>query len=234
MDLSPIDYLLWAMGFSAEVAVVVCSIKHQNFTRYLPLNLYIGFTALVSLSQFYCLRKFGFTSIEYNYLYYYSDTLLTVLLFFVIMHFYQNVFSEMHASKYISGFAIFLLAGTAWFSYMVIAQHKDHLTTRFAVDLSRNLYFVGVVLTYILWGAVLKIRETRTHLVQLILALGVYFSASAATYALRVLFPSLEPSVLKWMPPILAIWLPAAWAFTFSRVSEDARLETAQLLARAR
>jgi hypothetical protein len=108
------------------------------------------------------------------------------------------------------------------------------LTTRFAVDLSRNLYFVGVILTYVLWGAVLKLRETRTHLIQLVLALGVFFSASAATYALRNLFPGLELSVLKWMPPVVAIWLPAAWAFTFMKVSEGERLETTQLLARAR
>ncbi|HXW18184.1 MAG TPA: hypothetical protein VEJ39_07760 [Candidatus Acidoferrales bacterium] len=234
MDLSPIDYLLWALGFSAEVAVVVCSIRRRNFIRYLPLNLYVGFTAVVSLGEFYCLRKFGFSSFEYSYFYYYSDMILTILLFFVIMQFYEHVFSEMQVGKHISGFATALLAGTAGFSYMVIAQHRDHLTMRFVVEVSRNLYFVGVVLTYILWGAVLKLRETRAHLVQLILALGVFFSASAATYALRNLFPGLEPSVLKWMPPLVAIWLPAAWAFTFSKVSEDARLETAQLLARAR
>ncbi len=234
VDLGPIDYLLWLIGFSAEVAVVVCSICRHNFLRYLPLNLYVGFTALVSLGEFYCLYKFGFASTEYQYLYYYSDSLLTILLFFVIMQFYQHVFSEMHVSKYISAFALFLLFGTATFSYMVIAQHKDHLTTRFAVDLSRNLYFVGVILTYVLWGAVLKLRETRTHLIQLVLALGVFFSASAATYALRNLFPGLELSVLKWMPPVVAIWLPAAWAFTFTKVSEGERLETAQLLARAR
>lgn len=234
MDLSPIDYLLWALGFAAEVAVVVYSIRRRNFLRYLPLNLYMGVTALVSLSEFYSLRKFGFSSAEYRYLYYYSDMLTTVLLYFVIMQFYQRVFSEMHASKYISGFAISLLAMTAGFSYMVIAQHRDHLTMRFIVEISRNLYFVGVLLTYILWGAVLKLRETRTHLVQLILALGVFFSASAATYALRNLFPGLEVSFLKWMPPLVAIWLPAAWSFTISKVSEDARLQTAQLLARAR
>ncbi|MFZ0038676.1 MAG: hypothetical protein WAK91_14700, partial [Candidatus Acidiferrales bacterium] len=96
MDLGPIDYLLWLVGFSAEVAVVVCSIKKRNFLRYLPLNLYVGFTALVSVGEFYCLHKFGFASSEYNYFYYYSDSLLTILLFFVIMQFYQHVFSEMH------------------------------------------------------------------------------------------------------------------------------------------
>ena len=36
-------------------------------------------------------------------------------------------------------------------------------------------YFVGVVLTYLLWGAILKLRETRTRLIQLVLALGDLF-----------------------------------------------------------
>ena len=127
-----------------------------------------------------------------------------------------------------------------WFSFMVIHQNmaihqsKDHLTSRFVVELGQNLYFVGVALTYLLWGAILKLRDTRTRLIQLVLSLGVYFSTSAVTYALRNLFPGLEVPILKWLPPLAAIWLPSAWAFTFTKVPEDARLATARLLARAR
>ena len=93
---------------------------------------------------------------------------------------------------------------------------------------------VGVVLTYLLWGAVLKLRETRTRLIQLILALGVYFSATAGTYALRNLFPGLQESFLRWVPPLIGTWLPLAWAYTFSKVPEDARLMTARLVVRTR
>lgn len=108
-----------------------------------------------------------------------------------------------------------------------------HLTTPFVVEMSQNLYFVGMVLTYLLWGAVIKLRETRTRLIQLILALGVFFSAEAACYALRNLFPSLEPSILKWVPPIAGTFLPIAWAYTFTRIPEGARLETARVSNRA-
>jgi glucan phosphoethanolaminetransferase (alkaline phosphatase superfamily) len=100
--------------------------------------------------------------------------------------------------------------------------------------LGQNLYFVGVVLTYLLWGAILKLRETRTRLIQLVLALGVYFSATACTYALRNLFPNLESSVLKSIFPVVGLWLPVAWAYTFAKVSEDARLATARLAAGTR
>jgi len=93
MELGPIDYALWAVGFLVEAYVVVCSLARRDFVRYLPLNLYIGVTAFVSLGQFYYLRNFGFASHEYCYFYYYSDSLLTILLFFVIIQFYQRVFS---------------------------------------------------------------------------------------------------------------------------------------------
>ena len=95
--------------------------------------------------------------------------------------------------------------------------------------MGQNLYFVGVVLTYLLWGAILKLRETRTRLIQLVLALGVYFSATAGTYALRNLFPALQDHFLHWIPPVVGLWLPMAWAYTFARVTDDARLATARL-----
>jgi hypothetical protein len=97
------------------------------------------------------------------------------------------------------------------------------------VALGQNLYFVGVALTYLLWVALLKLRETRARLVQLVLALGVEFSALAAIYALRNLFPSLEDSVLKFLIPVVGAWLPLAWAYTFTKVPEDARLAPSRL-----
>ncbi|HKW89977.1 MAG TPA: hypothetical protein VJN21_14595, partial [Candidatus Acidoferrales bacterium] len=80
-----------------------------------------------------------------------------------------------------------------------------------------------------LWGAILKLRETRTRLVQLVLALGIFFSADAATYALRNLFPTFQGEFLKFIPPLLGAFLPLAWAYTFTKIPEEARLLTARL-----
>ena len=88
---------------------------------------------------------------------------------------------------------------------------------------------MGVVLTYLLWGAMMKMRETRTRLIQLVLSLGICVSAFAATYALRNLYPSFP--IWQYTPPLLAIGLPVAWAYTFLKVSEDARLATARVVA---
>jgi hypothetical protein len=232
--LSRIDYAIWIVGFLVEAAAVVCFIAHRYFFKYIFLSIYLLAATLVTVGNYWLVQRFGWSSIEYRYFYYYSESLLTILLFFVVVQFYDRVFEELNASRYVRRGAVILVAATALFSYLVIRANQDHLTSRFVVELGQNLYFVGVVLTYLLWGAILKLRETRTRLIQLVLALGVYFSATAAAYALRNLFPALQPAVLRWVPPVAGIWLPAAWAFTMMKVSEDARLVTSHLLARAR
>src|SRR5271156_2477188 len=232
--LSRIDYAIWIIGFLVEVGAVVCFLVYRGFLRYIFLSLYLLAATFVTVGQYLCIKKFGWSSVEYWYYYYYSESLLTILLFFVIIQFYDRVFEELQASRYVRRGAIVLIGATALFSYLVIRANQDHLMSRFVVELGQNLYFVGVVLTYLLWGAILKLRETRTRLIQLVLALGIYFSATAGTYALRNLFPGLESTILKSVFPLVGVWLPAAWAYTFFKVPEDARLATARLVARAR
>lgn len=228
--LGPFDYVLGVLGFLAEAYVVVRLFASKNSLRYFSLNIYMLAVASATVAQVITLRHFGLTSQVYGYVYYYTDALLTITLFFVIMSFYQQVFHQMGVGKYVRWASVFLLSATALFSYLVVRRMPSHhLTNRFVVEMSQNLYFVGVVLTYLLWGAVVKLRETRTRLIQLVLALGIFFSSNAACYALRNLFPALEPLFLKWVPPLAGTFLPLAFAYTFTRISEDARLETARV-----
>jgi hypothetical protein len=232
--LGPLDYSLWCVGFLVEIYVVVCSIYRKDFIRYFPLNFYMLCDALVTFGLYFCLHRFGFNSTAYVYFYYYTDSLLMILMFWVIITLYRQIFEEMGVSTYIRGAAVLLIVATALFSYALVHENRNHLTSRFVVELGQNFYFVGVVLTYLLWGAILKLRETRTRLIQLVLALGIYFSATAGTYALRNLFPGLQPNVLRWVPPAVGLWLPMAWAYTFTKVPEDARLMPARLMVKAR
>jgi hypothetical protein len=221
--LGPVDYALWFACALLEAGVVVCALYRRSFARYLTLNLYMLTALLLTVGRFVVFASFGLTSHEYLYFYYYSDALLTICLYFALMQLYARVFEEMGVSRYLRVGAILLLGGTALFSYQVVMNSSHKMVTRFVVELSQNLYFVGVVLTYLLWGAVVKMRETRARLIHLVLGLGVYFSAFAANYALRNMFP--QSSVI-WMyvPPLMAIWLPASWAYTFWRIPEEARL----------
>jgi len=226
--LGPLDYFIWITSFALEVFVVVFSISRRQFVRYLTLNLYMLGVALYTVGCFYFVTYYGLSSLAYRYFYYYFDSLLTILLYFSVFGLYQHVFEEMRASKYVRAASLMLLSGTALVSFLIVRQSQDHLTSRFVVELSQNLYFVGLVLIYVLWGAVMKLRETRTRVIQLVLALGIHFSAYSATYALRNLFPDLALA-RTILPPLVGTWLPLAWACTLWRIPEEARLATARL-----
>jgi hypothetical protein len=209
------------------VAVLVCAYRRQAIRQYFLLNLYISCEVVASIARFEILRHYGLLSFNYVYFYYYSDALLTILLFLALSSLSQ-VFGELNAGRYIQFGALFLLSATALFSFAVVQQSSAKLLSHFVFELSLNLYFVGVVLTYILWAAILKLRETRTRLIQIVLSLGIYFSLYAANYALRNLYPSME-SVFNSLNPLIGCFLPFAWAYAFWRIPDEARLEPSRL-----
>ena len=222
------QYIVWFAGALLEAAVVVCAIRRHAFRRYIFLNLYMAVAVLASAIRYEILNHYGFYSANYAYFYYYSDALLTILLFFALASLYSEVFRELDAERFVQLGAVLLFAGTALFSFAVVQQSSSKLLTHFVFEISQNLYFVGLVLTYILWAAILKLRETRARLIQLVLSLGVYFSLYAANYALRNLYPSVS-SLFEWLNPVIGCFLPAAWAYAFWRLPEDVRLVPAEL-----
>lgn len=227
--LGPVDYALWLVGVLLDAAAVVCVVRSRSIQKYFTLSLYLLTDCLVGISRYFVLTRYGYTSPHYFYFYFLSEAVLIIFLYFALMGLYSHVFQEMGVHRYLRVAALMLLGGTAWFSYQVVVSSSDRLLTRFVLELSQNLYFVGVVLTYLLWGAVMKLQETRTRLIQLVLALGVYFSAFAANYALLNLYPDF--SFWHYVPPVMALWLPLAWAYTFAKIPEEARLATARVAA---
>ena len=220
---------VWIVGMGAGVCFVTCSILRVSFLKYFFLNLYVILSLLADLLRQTILGIYGLDSPQYLYTYFYTDCLLTIALFVAVISLASRVFAELNLARYVRFVAVLLLLGTAGFTYAVVAQSTERLATRFALELSQNLYFVGLVLTYLLWGAVLKLQETRTRLVQMVLSLGLYFSAYAGSYALVNLAPNYE--ILKYLAPILGCFLPVSWALTVMRYSEDARLTPARLVA---
>jgi hypothetical protein len=226
----PLGYGIWLTGLLLEGLFVGLAFARREFLRYLPLNLYMVLCAVANCGLLLCSRDFGVHSREYFYSYYSADILLSILMYLVVAELFSRVFEGTDFSRYIRGAAGILLVATALFAFISVRSSGTRVSTQFAVELEQDLNFVGVVLMYVLWGAVLKLRETRVRIVQVVLALGVYFSAIAASYALRNLFPDLAVSVLQWLPPLSGLWLVLALTYTFVRVPDDARLEPGHML----
>jgi hypothetical protein len=218
----PVDLFIWVLGTALEVCFVGCCLLRRSFLRYFFLNLYLVLSLLASWGRFLVLNSYGQASDQYAYTYFYTDALLTVALYIALISLFAHVFQELRFGRYVRLWAVALLLGTACFSYAVVAQSADRLATNFAYELSQNLYFVGLVLTYILWAAVLKLRETRTRIVQMILALGLYFSAYAASYAMLNLAD--KYGIVSHLGPALGCFLPLSWSITILRHNEESRL----------
>jgi hypothetical protein len=231
--LSPLDYAIWALISTLELGVLYCAVRTRSFLLFFPLNFYMLVAFVCDVARFFILHHYGFGSRSYHYFYYYSDALLTICLFFALTGLYSRVFKEMGAAFYVRLGAIVVLILTAAVCFTMVRHSHHRLTaSRFASELSQNLHFVGAVLTYLLWSAVKKLRETRTRLIQFTLALGVYFSAFAASFALAVLYPGSPYS--GFATYAMGLWLPLAWAYTFLKIPENARLQTARVASGAR
>jgi hypothetical protein len=227
--LDPVNYSIWLAVLLVELFSLVCLLRKRAFSQHFTLVFYLFACLATDIGSYSIIRTSGYDSNVYFYFYFYSQSLLTISLYFVLMNLYSHVFSDMGVGKYIRAGALLILAGTAGISYYMVTVSANRLVTHFVAELGQNLYFVGVVLTYLLWGSMAKLRENRTHLLQLVLSLGVYVSLSAGSYAMNNLYPN--HGFWQYYFPLTSMWLPASWAYTFTKVPQDARLTTARVLA---
>lgn len=227
--LGPVSYAISLAVVVVEFVCLVCVFRQKALSQHFTLVIYLCANFATDAAGYGILKTSGFESSVYYYFYFYSQFLLTICLYFVLMNLYSLVLSEMGVAKQVRAGAMLILGGTAGISYYMVASSSNRLVTHFVAELGQNLFFVGVVLTYVLWGAMVKLRENRTRLMQLVLSMGIYVSLSAGSYALLNLYPN--HTFWQYYFPITAIWLPASWAYTFTKVPDDARIATARVLA---
>jgi hypothetical protein len=230
--LGPIDYTVWFVTFVAEVIALFYILRAKVLSRHFTLAFYLFCCIASNLGRYLILSSSGYYSAAYKYFYYLSDALLTICLYFVLMGLYSEVFTELGVNQTLRAGAMLLLAGTSGISYYLVSASNGRLLTQFVIELSRNLYFVGLLLTYVLWATMLKMQENRTRLLQLVLSMGVYFSAFAASFALASAYPDF--AIWRIISRSMELWLPLSWAYTFTKVRDDARLTTASVLATTR
>jgi len=230
--LGPVNYTIWFGVFLVELFSLLCLLRKGALSKHFTLVLYLCACLATDIGGYSIIKTSGYNSNAYFYFYFYSQSLLTICLFFVLMSLYSQVFSEMGVGKHIRAGAMLLLAATAGISLHMVAASADRFVTLFVTELGQNLYFVAVLLTYLLWGAMAKLRENRVRLLQLVLSMGVYVSLSAGSYAMVNLYPNHE--FWRYYFPITEMCLPVSWAYAFMKVSDDARMGTARLLAPTR
>ena len=219
--LSSVDYAIWLLAMGALALILAVNFKRREAARYLTLNLYVAACLAGSIWNAAIIRAYGYTSHAYAYSYYYVDCIMSVLSYFVIAGFYEQVCEKLQASWKIRLTGLLILLATAWLSFSIVQNNQEHLTTRFVIELDRNLNFVGVLLTYILWGAYLRTSQKSLRMVQLITALGIYYSILVLYFGLRMFHH--DWFLTRMIPAVLSTFLPCSWAYTFLTTRQEDR-----------
>ncbi len=227
----PLQFFLWVLSLLLQAAVVVSSLLRGGWRKHFPLAIYMLATVGHSVGAYIVFLKFGFKSPQYSFFYNLTDSILVVILFVAIISLYEQALQELTTSRYVRGGAVILISLTALFSFVSVQGRSDRMSEMgLMAEIGQNLYFVGVVMTYLLWGVVMQLRETRLRILQFVFSLGIYFSMLAATYALVNLFPGFRSS-FRWIPQVASVFLAGAWTYTFLMVPESARLATSRIAA---
>src|ERR1019366_6317090 len=108
--LGPVDYALLIADLSIEVCALVVLLKKRALSQYFTFVLFLSASIAIGIGRYSVLATEGFTSNTYLYFYFFSDALLIICLYFVLMTLYLQVFSDMNAGKLVRGGAVLLLA----------------------------------------------------------------------------------------------------------------------------
>jgi hypothetical protein len=213
--LTPVDYAIWIAGALLYLCAALLAIRNGEFKRHLGVNVYLLACLAGTIAEWIIFDRYGFYSVQYLYFFYYLESLLSVLLYFVVVGFYQELLEEMGASQAVRIATVLILSATAVTTFAIVESHRDHMVSRFVVELGRNLNFIGGALTYILLLAMAKVTSSSRRLLQMVSALGVYFCVLSLTYGVRMFHP--EWRIVRILPQIISLWIAAAWAYAFAK-----------------
>ena len=213
------------LGPVLALGVVVICARQGVFGRYLLLNVYLLTNVAFTLGCYYVRSLYGYTSTEYFYFYYTGDTIPNIVGYLVIGSFFDRLLRESVFRKYVRPTLAIFFVLIVGISALFIAGSIERLYSEFVLELQQNLYFVGVLLTFLLWMSVSYLAVESRRFTLLVSGLGIYFAAHAASYALWYLFHwyrfhGLEPVAMA-VPPLAYNFMVGLWLYTFLRVPEE-------------
>ncbi len=199
--------------------VVVCLVR-GDFFRYFFLNAYLLTCVLFTGGCLYLISSEGYDSTAYFYFYFMGDAVMMIVAYLVIGSFFDHLFRHSVFRSYIRPALVFLFLLVVGISGLFISRSVEHLYSRFVIEFEQNMYFVGVVLTFLLWMSMSYLGAQSRRFVLLVAGMGIVFAAHAANYAIRFLFPSLSALTLL-VPPLAYNFMVGLWLYTFLRVPEE-------------
>jgi len=206
------EMTLWLLTTLVEVFVVFLFLIHGLFRKFLLLNIYLLFSAMIGMGRFAILHSFGFTSSAYAYFYYYSDALLALFLFLGLCELSMRLLGTKPARRKAGLWSAGALVATSCFSFLVASSRGTHLITFFVLELSQNVYFVCCLFIGLLWVWKLRNYPEDRIAARFVNVLSVYFSLFILMYGAHLLAPRVS-SLVNNLAPMMGAWLPLGCGF---------------------
>ncbi len=210
-----VEWLSMMLGGSA---VLVC-LYRRLFSRYVFINLYLMAVVAFTTGCYYIRSSYGFESPQYFYFYYTGDAITIILCYLLVGSLFDQLLHESAFARYVRPTLLLAFLIIVGVSAGFLAGSLDRFYSRFIFEFQQNMYFVGVLLTLLLWMSMTYLRVGNRQFVLLVSGLGAYFASHAANYAMQFLFPSLE-SALTRVPPLAYNLMVLLWLYSFWRVPE--------------
>ena len=207
------------LGVILPLGTVGVCLYQRSFLRYLLLNLYLLANVAFMAGGYYVITHFGYDSRQYFFFYYTGDALVNITGFILIGSFFDRMLRESVFHKYVRPTLMFAFLLIVAVSSRFLAGNMDRFASRFVYEFQQNMYFIGVLLTFLLWISMNYLQAETRRFVLLVSGLGIYWSAHAANYALQYLVPALGPILTK-IPPLAYNLMALLWLYTFWRIPE--------------
>lgn len=222
--LSLIDLGIGWLSVLLALSVVGVCLRQRCFLSYFFLNLVLLSAALFTLACYYVQAAFGFDSYQYYYFYYTGDTIGNLLIYVLIGWFFDRLLRDSVFHRYVRPTLILAFVLIVGISARFLSANLENFYSKFVFEFQQNVYFVGVLLTLLLWISLNYLQVESRRFVLLVSGLGIYFSAHAVGYATRFLLPGLDPLSARF-PPLAYDMMLCLWLYTFLVVPESERVE---------
>jgi hypothetical protein len=225
MDSGIVSYAYQYGCYLIEAGLIVFVALSSQRRRSISAALYLSCMLATGVARTYALRRFGYHSTQYSNVYWKTDFLLVISLFFLVCLLFRR--ACLHQEKMwrlvrlLLTFVSILVVGI---SGLFFSHHYGNHLADFIVEFSQNLYFTCLVLNTLLYLLLQQIDSADDQLGLLVCGVGIQFAGPAATFALLHLTANeaFAQSLNSLVNRFCTLGMLLVWAYAIVRVKEKA------------
>lgn len=230
--LGVVDIFIGLTVAGLALTVVAASFRRGVFSRLFYVNLSVSVMLVCDVLRYIALYHYGFRSVHYFLVFYFTDALLVTTTYLLILSFFDVIFANTPLRLQVRWALLGFICLVGLASYAMISRTMPNFYSRLMIELLQNMYFGAVVLTVLVWISLTHLRVDDRQMALLIGGLGLAFSVQAANYAIHNLISAdvrKELSfVLLRIPQIATILKVGVWAYAVAMVTEGSVMRQPQ------